>query len=434
MAYTGTNFSAPKLDGQALRRYTSKNIMENIFQNILALPEKGVTEKYSEDTDASEIRIIRQTVPNISARRLGAGVNGGYFNSNNPLIPQSVEYGLKILYMIDDAIDFPTVMDEMVELPVAEATTKAVAGLVARNINASTIAHQIVAVVNANVAGKTTNTVICGSAGAYKDGLLDANGKLDDGDADNGIDIFPVDGRQGFLKSATRTGLFKSGNIIVGGSNYAQEMLARGAISPNTYKQDKLEYVGEIDSVPMCVVSKAVWTLAEEYAGLDYGKLDAVAGFISAGIGTGRALAFNNSVKIIDSPAGQGKRAQYKYRWGVEVFYQKAIALLLNYNTTLSGISSTALTLEAPDSVSKTKLTAPTLTDVALSTKFTWSAITGAASYDVYKGDELVDTVLSSETLEYVYGTTAGSYTVVAVRNNIRYTNSDPSTAVVVTE
>ena len=61
-------------------------------------------------------------------------------------------------------------------------------------------------------------------------------------------------------------------------------------------------------------------------------------------------------------------------------------------------------------------------------------AITGAASYDVYKGDELVDTVLSSETLEYVYGTTAGSYTVVAVRNNIRYTNSDPSTAVVVTE
>lgn len=434
MAYTGTNFSAPKLNGQALRRYTSKNIMENIFQNILALPEKGVTERYSEDTDASEIRIVRQTVPAISARRLGAGVNGGYFNSNNPLMPQSVEYGLKILYMIDDAIDFPTVMDEMVELPVAEATTKAVAGLVARNINASTIAHQIAAVVNASVAGQTTNTVICASAGAYKDGLLDANGKLDDGDADNGIDIFPVDGRQGFLKSGTRTGLFKSGNIIVGGSNYAQEMLARGAISPNTYKQDKLEYVGEIDGVPMCVVSKAVWTLAEEYVGLDYGKLDAVAGFISAGIGTGRALAFNNSVKIIDSPAGQGKRAQYKYRWGIEVFYQKSVALLIEHGKTLSSISSTALTLEAPDSVSKTKLTAPTLTNVSASTKFTWSAITGAASYDVYKGDELVDTVLSSETLEYVYGTTAGSYTVVAVRNNIRYTNSAHSTAVVVTE
>ena len=31
--YTGTSFSAPKLDGEALRRYTSKNIKENIFQN-----------------------------------------------------------------------------------------------------------------------------------------------------------------------------------------------------------------------------------------------------------------------------------------------------------------------------------------------------------------------------------------------------------------
>lgn len=218
MAYTGTNFSAPKLDGEALRRYTSKNIMENIFQNILALPEKGVTEKYSEDTDASEIRIIRQTVPNINARRLGASVNGGYFNQNNPLLPQSTEYGLKILYMIDDQIDFPTVMDEMVELPVAEATTKAVAGLVARHINASTIAHQIAKVVNQEIAeANSTNNVVLASAGAYKDALLDANGKLDDGDVENGIDIFPVDGRQIFAKSATKTGLFKSGNIIVGG-------------------------------------------------------------------------------------------------------------------------------------------------------------------------------------------------------------------------
>ena len=90
MAYTGTNFSAPKLDGQALRRYTSKNLKENIFQNILALPEKGVTEKFSEDVNASEIRVIRQAVPNINGRRMGASVNGGYFNANNPLLPQSV--------------------------------------------------------------------------------------------------------------------------------------------------------------------------------------------------------------------------------------------------------------------------------------------------------------------------------------------------------
>lgn len=352
MAYSGTNFATPKLDGQALRRYTSKNIAENIFQNILALPEKGVTERYSEDTDASEIRIIRQIAPAIEARRLGASVNGGYFNSNDALLPQSAEYGLKILYMIDDSIDFPTVLDEMVELPVAEATTKAVGGLVARNVNASTFAHQIASVVNGYLtSASSVNFVALDSTGNYKDALLTANGLLDDGDSANGIDIFPIDGRQGFLRSAGRTALFKSGQVIVGGSNYAQEMLARGAISPNTYKQDKLEYIGELDSVPFCVASKPVWDLAEEYCQLTAGDLDVVLGLVVAGIATGRALAFNNSVKIIDSPKGQGKRAQYKYRWGVETFFPKGIVPILAYNKVPSDISSSAITLEAPGSV-----------------------------------------------------------------------------------
>ena len=352
MAYTGTNFAAPKLDGQALRRYTSKNIKENIFQEILALPEKGVTEKYSEDVNASEIRIIRQTVPNMKARRMGAGVNGGYFNSNAAIMPQSAEYGLKILYMIDDSIDIPTVMDEMVELDVAEATTKAVGGLVARNVNASTIAHEIQAVVNQNVAHSgTTNTVVESAAGKVKEALLEANGKLDDGDEENGVDIFPIDGRQGFLRASTRVELLKDGQIFVGGSNYAQEMLARGVISPNTYKQDKLQYIGEIDGVPFCVVSKIVWKEAEKWCQLASGKLDPVKAMIVAGMGVGRALAFNNSVKIIDSPDGQGKRCQYKYRWGIEVFEHKAISLVLAHGKTLADISAGNINVEAPGSI-----------------------------------------------------------------------------------
>lgn len=434
MAYTGTNFSTPKLDGQALRRYTSKNLKENIFQNILALPEKGVTERFSEDTDASEIRIIRQAVPAIEARRMGATINGGYFNSNSPLMPQSVEYGLKILYMIDDAMDFPTVMDEMVELPVAEATTKAVAGLVATNINASTLAHQIAAVVNQDIIDSTTtNKVILSAAGAYKDAILDANGLLDNGDYANGVQIFDINGRQGFLRSAARVGLLKTGQIIVGGSNYAQEMLSRGVITPDTYKQDKLSYFGEIDTVPLCVVSKAVWDLAEQYLQVFAGKLDTVHGVIVAGIATGRALAFNNSVKMIDSPAGQGKRAQYKYRWGVEVFHYKGIVPILAYGSTIASISATPLTIEAPSSqAAPTKLTAPTLTDVAVSTKFTWAAITGAVSYKVYKDGVLAATVLSSASLEYTYTTNTGSYTVVAVSNTYNVLDSDPSTALVI--
>lgn len=350
MAYAGTNFATPKLDGEALRRYTSESLKENIFQEIIALPEKGVTEKFSTDTDASEIRVIRQTVPSIDARELGATVNGGYFNSQSPIIPQSVEYGIKVLYMIDRDIDYPTVMDEMVELPVAEATNKGVAGIVARNINASTLAHQLTAVINAIIGGATMNTVTLASATAVKEAILDANAKLDDGDSNGGIDCFPVNGRQCFIRASLRPKLMATGQLIIGGSNYAQDMLAKGIISPDTYKSEGLAYIGEVDGVPVSIIAKVAWTLAESYMQLSTGDLDAVVGLVVAGIATARVLAFNNSVKIIDCPRGQGKTAQYKYRWGIEVFNPLGIVPIFDVGKTYADVSSTAITILAPAS------------------------------------------------------------------------------------
>lgn len=354
MAYTGTTFSTPKLDGQALRRVTSKQIKENIFQDILALPEKGVTEQFSNDTNASEIRIIRQNIPSIDARQLGGSVNGGYFNSASALMPSSTEYGVKVLYMIDNSIDYPTVMDEMVELPVAEATNKGVAGVVSRNINASTLAHQLVAVINKFVAdsGDTNINRVAVTSNAVKDAILEASAKLDDGDSTNGVDIFPVDGRQCFLRASARPYLMKTGEIIIGGSNYAQEMLKAGVIAPDTYKDNGLAYIGEVDGIPVSIVSKVIWNLAETWAGATTGDFDDIVGLVVAGIATARVLAFNDSVKIIDSPAGMGKRAQYKYRWGLEVLHIKGIVPL--YNSTLNWTTkfTAAYTIVAPASQS----------------------------------------------------------------------------------
>ena len=353
MSYSGTNFATPKLDGQALRRYTSQKIKENIFQEILALPEKGVTEAFSTDTNASEIRVIRQNVPNIDARQLGGAVNGGYFNSENPIMPSSTEYGIKVLYMIDNSIDYPTVMDEMVELPVAEATNRGVAGVVSRNINASTLAHQLAAVINKYVADGNGNNInrVAAISGNVKDAIVDASALLDDGDPTNGVDAFPVDGRQCFIRAAQRGALMKTGQVIIGGSNYAQEMLARGVISPDTYKSEGLSYIGEVDSIPVCVASKVVWDLAEKWMGLDAGTLDGIIGLVVAGLATARVLAFNDSVKIIDSPAGMGKRAQYKYRWGLEVFHVKGIVPISKDDFGWSTAFTTAITITAPGSV-----------------------------------------------------------------------------------
>ena len=351
MAYAGTNFSTPKLDGQALQRVTSQQLKENIFQDILAVPEKGVTEKFSTNVNASEIQIIRQVAPAIAARQLGAVVNGGYFNSANPLMPQSVEYGIKLLYTIDNQIDYPALMDDMVSLPVAEATNRSVAGMVARNINASTLAHQLTAVINDQVAGNTPNFVTMASATAAKEALVGANVLLDDGDSANDIDAFPTDGRQAFIRPTLRGALMASGQVIIGGSNYAQEMLAKGVIDKETYQRDTLTgYIGEVDGLPVVMMASVVWTLAESYMQLAAGKLDAIVGLVVAGMATGRALAFNESVKVIDCPRGQGKTAQYKYRWGVEVLNIKGIVPIYATGKTYADVSSTAITILAPAS------------------------------------------------------------------------------------
>lgn len=95
-------------------------------------------------------------------------------------------------------------------------------------------------------------------------------------------------------------------------------------------------------------------------------------------------------------------------------------------------IAEGTVTLPSNGTAGLSKLTAPTLTNVSASTKFTWVAIANAQGYEVYKGDVVVDTVATTDTLEYEYSINEGSYTVVALGDNINYYNSNKSTAVAI--
>lgn len=339
--YIGTNFSAPKLNGQALNRLLYKGIMENVFQNILHVPEKGVTEKYTTNTDGSEVRIIRQLPVTGQTRKLGSSVNGDYFNSSKAEQPQSAEYGIKLLYMYDRNYDIPTDMQDMVDIDLADAAVKNIGGKIATDVNASTTATQLASILN-YVAEKSATSRIVTIATAtttktkvYLDAVLDAATLLDDGDPDNGIQTFDNDAREIICRASFRRGLLGEGGLIVGGSNYAQEMLARGAISPDTYKDNNKSYIGEVDGTPVYVMSSQVWSETEKWletstdgaagVALTSGALDKIQAIMMAASATGRGLAFNGALKTIDSPDGQGIRLQPKYRWGVETFFPQGI-------------------------------------------------------------------------------------------------------------
>jgi hypothetical protein len=350
MASILSQFNAPSLDGQALRRVLAPAIMENIVQDIILRDGYGVTEKFSTDTDAFEIRVVRQRALELDARKFGAQFNGGFFNSLTEIQPTSQEYGIRLDHIIDRNVDIPSNMQDMFPLDIVGATTQRVGQAVARNVNASTMAEQLRVALTYNAAvtleadytlldtpyvfdaSLDTPTIVAHDTGTdnWQTTYLTASALLDNGDERHGVDIYPVDMRVAVWRPEVRAELLKSGQVIIGGSNFAQQMIAAGKVSPDGRPRENMGgYFGDIDATPQHIASKPLWNLAEKYLQLTPGALDDVYGMIVSSLGTGRALAFNNTIKTIDSPNGQGMRIQPKYRWGVETWFPKSVILIV---------------------------------------------------------------------------------------------------------
>lgn len=313
--------NTPFVNDLTLKRVMSSVVKKNIFQSIFTRPGEAVTEKFSEDTAASQIQVIRVKNIDDAARRIGADENGGYFNSNDASTSSTEAYDITILDTIDRPIDVPTNAEDMINVDLVDAELANLSGRVSRNINAATFAAQIAKNFNDIRNNKVTSNWVelAATNPNYKDAIFDASAHLDDGNDDEGIDAYPSDGRAVFIRSHAKTALLKTGQIIVGGSNAAQDIIRKGGLDANaTPDVSNTAYVGEVDNMPVYVASKPVWSLAEQYLGLAAGALNDVEALVVSGIGTGRALAFNHAIKIVDAQAGQGKRIQPCYRFGVK--------------------------------------------------------------------------------------------------------------------
>ena len=353
MAFTfATN---PAIDGMAAQRILAPVIMRNVVQKVQLSDGKGVTQEFSTDTSGLEIRIIRQTPLSQKARKLGAGTDGKHFSAQSYEIPQSAEYGIKPDIVWDTPIDIPRVMTDMLPLDVLNANARNIDQAVAKNINASTLAAQLAAALNYHYNDGTTAVtthVVEHTLGtdSFLDSFFTLSAVLDNGDTDNGVDAFAITGRAIQLRPSVLADMRKSGQAVFDLGNWkGQDMLKVGAIepevTPNTHEDG---YLGEINQTAFFVTANAIWTLAEEYLGLDAGDLDGVYAVLSAAEGTGRAIAFGNSVQVIPSPIGQGVRLLPLYRWGHNVFFPKSVAMLVE--DSFAAVGDGALEVVAPGS------------------------------------------------------------------------------------
>lgn len=347
-----------QINSQSVQILLAKKYRQNYFQSILHRPGKGVTEEFSDDTSAGYIRVVRALPHGVTGRKLGAGTNGGNFNSTASFVASSTEYELPLLYVYDGNFDIPEVQQDMLPLNIVEEEGRNISGEVATQINASTIATQMVATLNADVT-RTSKYVIklpaTVTATSARDALLDAMGLLENGDSANGIQSFPTDEREIVARPEFYVSLFKGDNIIVGGSNYAQEMLARGAISPDTYVDNGTSYKGEFMDTPLYVASRAVWSAAEAWinAGdkaLTAGALGGVQAIVCAAMGTARGVAMPETFKQIPCPIGAGLRIQPLVRWGVECWLPDSVAVVAGNGFTSPATSTVTLSVVAPAS------------------------------------------------------------------------------------
>ena len=326
------DIKTPYVDSLTTKRILSPAVKENIFQGIMLKPNEAVTEKYSEDTDASEIQVLRlKPTPN-DAREIGSDKNGAWFNETGAATSSTEAYGIQILQTIDRNIDIPTNAQDMVSIDLLAGETKNLAGLVNRNINAMTIAAMLaknfnnVAGVdkkNSNAATETitaidSNWITKTSSGKYIDTIIDAASKLDDGNEAQGIDAYPDDMRAVIIRPSIKGEILKNMTGLYGGTAVFDVLKKAGLDTGATPEVATTGYVGEVANMPVYCASGSVWSLAEKYLGLTAGALADVSAIVCSGVGTGRALAFNSKIKTIDAPSGQGLRLQPKYRFGAE--------------------------------------------------------------------------------------------------------------------
>lgn len=336
------------VNNTATQVLAAKQVKENIFVNLLHHNGKGVTQQT--ETNVSTLRMLK-VIPNLAdARQLNASKNNGWFNNEGAQFSEVSEYDLNLLYVYDRCADLPEVQQDMCPANLFDNTTKNIGGRVATEINASTIAHQLSAVFNAAATAKawTNLAVVLGQTNPnYYEAIQSASTILDDGDTANFIQSFPFDEREIIMRPQFRAKLMSANGVLIGGSNYAQSMLAKGAVSPDAQKEFGNMYVGEIDMIPCHVAPKAIWDRASQWVGATTTAFDSVQAIVCAASATDRGISTQDYIKTIDSPDGAGKRLQPLTRWGVNVCYPKGIVPIVNNGT---AAPAAQLTVIAPGS------------------------------------------------------------------------------------
>ena len=342
MAFANLSPESPKIDLYAAKRILAGRLMQNVTQGLFFRHGQGITEDFTQDVMAAQVRILRHRRPTIKSRTMAEGLNpsltnSGHFNTLEPEQPRTKEYKLDLLEVYDRNVDIADVLEQMIGIGALNLEAQGIEDQLTRLINAYTFAVQIAEALNLDaqevVAARPSTLIKLGQNDTLINKFFEAHSNLDNGSIEDDIDTFKHDGRIAVFTPEAKFQLVSSEKAVfeVGASRAIQllEIGAAGGLETRP-ETNVTGYFGYLNSTPLHMVSKPIWALVEEYLDLTPGSLaNNILGMVVASEATGRGIAFQNSIKIIDNPRGQGYRLQPLTRWGAECWIPKGIQLIV---------------------------------------------------------------------------------------------------------
>lgn len=324
--------NATYINGVSAERRFSAAVLKNMYQGLVEKNNQGINDKFvSEDdaTSSAQVFVNRILPVKMQPREQGASKNGASFSANKHYT-QTVTVGIELLQVLDDPIIIPRARQDMIKVDLLAEQTKIYSDRLTTIINGATFACKVLRSWLAGVDGK----VISSSDVSNKvvlNRFIEANSMLDEGDPENGIDLFPEDTRIALFKPSYRATLKTSGILVIGGANYAYDIAKGGAVSHDSAPRKSEDgYIGDIDGVPCHIISNESLRHADGFLGFAEGTLKAspLLGYISSSYANARGVSTSKLTKVVDAVDGQGLILQPYCKFGVESWYPKGNVLL----------------------------------------------------------------------------------------------------------
>ena len=333
--------NATYINGVSAERRMSEAILKNMYQGLVERNNRGIDDKWvTEDaaTHAAQVFVNRVKPVKMKPRVMGASLNGGSY-SDNQHYTETETVGIELLQVLDDPILIPRARQDMIPVDLTAENLEIFSNRLATILNGATAASKLLGVWGLDTPNEVTISSSDISNKLVADKFIEANSLLDEGDDEHGIDMFPTKTRIAVFKPSYRAILKTGGVLVVGGANYGYDILrGAGVDKENIDQRGEDGFIGEIDGVPVHIISNMSLQHAADFLGLpvgEFAKGSDFVGYIASSYACARGVSATDRVKIVDDPNGQGLRLQPYVKFGVATWYPKGVVLLdqkANYN------------------------------------------------------------------------------------------------------